>query len=575
MEEQINQQQHLRDYWEVIRKRKWTLVTFFIVLVTAVTIGTFKIQPVYMATCQVLIEKERFKGITFSESIGIETSQQDYYQTQYKIIKSRSLAKKVVDKLKLDEFEEYSGGGDVVSSFLANVTVSPIRNSRLVNINVASVNQQNAALLANSLAEVYINENIKNRFIKNDTGSAIIGKNPYEQMEEISNGGKNIESLPSVLNNRLIQTLKGEYSKYEAKYAELSKRYKAKHPQIIEVKAAMGVMKEKINLEMMKVVESIKTELSGVLKGNNIRIIDRAEVPGYPIKPNKRANFIIAVFLGIFGGIGLAFFFEYIDNTVKTKDDVEKYLGLPFLGYVPIIKIGKKESPFKKHVFTDIEKKSFVAEAYRNVRANLVFSSVPEDLKTIVITSAGPGEGKTTTACNTAITLAHGGEKVIIVDADMRKPVLHRAFKLKNDIGLSNYLAGERDIDEVVRSTGINNLSVVTCGQIPPNPNELLGLDKMKEFISEALTKFDRIILDTPPIGAMSDGLILAKKADGVILVIQYKKLSKRLVGYGKEKINRIGAKIVGTVLNNFDIEREEHSSHPYYYYSYYGYSQQ
>ncbi len=572
MENQIIQQPHLRDYLYVLMKRKWIVFTFFVVLVTTVVIGSYKMKPVYSSMCKLLIEKEISTGVLFAESVGIETSQQDYYQTQYGIIKSRSLAKKVIDKLKLEKDEEFSGSSDIVSSFLKRIAVKPVRNSRLVNIEAESMDPVTAAKMANTLAEIYIKENLKSRFSKSGTNTSIPGKSPYKQLEEISKNKIDIESLPSVLKSYLIQGLKEEYAKLEAVYARLSKRYKKKHPKIIEIKASMAILEKKINQEMKKVVESIKTELSGTLKGNNIRIIDRAEIPKYPVRPKKKLNIILAAILGLFGGVGLAFFIDYLDNTVKTKEDIEKYIGLPFLGHIPVIKIKKKEEPITKHIFTHKEQKSFVSEAFRTLRANVLFSAVTKQLKTILITSSGPSEGKTTVSTNLAITLSQGGEKVLLVDADMRKPVLHRVFKINSDMGISSYLAGDYSLKDIVIKTNVDNLSVVVCGKIPPNPNELLGLERMGEFIEEAKKRFDRIIFDTPPVGGISDGLILSKKVDGVLMVVEYAKLSRDAILLGKEKLQEIGSEIGGVILNNVDIEKEGSRFHPYYYYSYYHY---
>ncbi|MFW6129846.1 MAG: polysaccharide biosynthesis tyrosine autokinase [Atribacterota bacterium] len=567
-----NQEQpvHLRDYFNIMRKRIWVIITVFVIVVTIVTIGTFNTTPIYRATCRILIEKEASDKVTFSEAVGIDTTQKDYYQTQYRLIKSKSLAGETIDKLNLRKYREFTDSENIVESFLQHIEVVPIRNTRLVDIQAESESPKLAAEISNTLADMYIKQNFEKRFSKKNLGSLLSKDNSYSKIIENPDKIKDIETLPSIIKNPLIQSLKSEYSKLESKYAELSKRYKSKHPKIIEIKASMKVMKQKLEREMEKIVKGIKIELTGALKRNNIQIVDRATVPEEPIKPQKRKNIFLGLLFGIFGGTGMAFFLDYLDNTVKTKEDVTDIFEFPFLGHIPIIKPKNgKAANGTKHLHSFHDTKSVVSEAYRNLRTNIKFSSAKKDIKSILITSSFQTEGKTMTATNTAVTFAQSGEKVLLIDADLRKAIIHKIFKVPNKYGLSTYLSGEKDFNEIIKSTKINNLSIITSGKLPPNPAELLESNKIEKLINQAKKEYDRIIFDSPPVSAISDGLILSRKVDGVIFVIQYNKFSKDSIMKGKDKLKEIGANVIGAVLNNFNIKKENYGSDHYYYYSY------
>jgi capsular exopolysaccharide synthesis family protein len=564
---------HLTEYLQILLKRRWVLITFFVIVVTVVTIGTFRMTPIYRATTQLLIEKE-VSNVLFRGGVGIETSQQDYYQTQYKIIKSRSLAKKAIDKLGLQELPRFSNQEDIVGAFLKVVTVEPVRNSRLVNISVELPDPELSAEIVNTLAQTYVQQNLENKlFIAREILELFPGgklPSSYKQINEISEKTK-IDSLPSVINNRLIQELKTEHAKLEAEYADLSRRYKSRHPKIISIKAALKSVKQKIDLETKRIVESIKTELSGQLRGNNIRIVDVAEVPTAPIKPRKRMNILLAIFVGLMGGSGLAFFFEYLDNTIKTQEDIERYIGLPFLGYIPTIKT-KDRGKASKDIITHKDPKSTVSEAFRTVRTGLMFSSAVNAVKSILITSTATEEGKTTVATNLAITLAQSGIKVLLVEGDMRRPSLHRVFDIKESSGLSDYLAGTAELESIMQKTPVENLNIIVCGTVPPNPSELLGLPKIKELVNSLNGRFDRVIFDAPPVIPVSDPLILSNVVDGVIFVVHHGKMPREVVKRGIQKIKEIGANILGVALNNIDLEKGGYY-YPYYYhyYRYYG----
>ncbi|OGS22889.1 MAG: hypothetical protein A2252_07370 [Elusimicrobia bacterium RIFOXYA2_FULL_39_19] len=570
MKTQIDQNSHLTDYIHILLKRKWIIITFFVIVVTTVVIGTFKTRPVYRATAQLLIDKEN-TATPYQEGISINISDVDYYQSQYKIMKSRTLARKVIDDLNLKEEEEFIGSNDIVSSFLGKILIQPVRGSRLVNLSAESYYPELAAKMANKLVEIYVKQNLENRFF---ASREILKKLPKgSSIENLSIKEDFVRSLPSVVNNGLIQNLKAEYINLETQYAELSRRYRDKHPKIISLKSSIEALQSRIDAEIEKIIASVKVELSGDLKANNVRIIDPAEIPDEPVRPNKRLNISLGIFAGLLMGAGLALFFDYMDNTIKSEQDIEKYLNLALIGLIPKVKDKEKKKYGGRSIFVLTQPKSPATESVKSIRSNILFSAPKDNLKVILITSAGPEEGKTLTSTNLAVTFAQYGEKTLLIDMDLRRSSLHKVFKIgdSNRKGMSNCLIGEERIEDVIQKTEIENLDIIFAGPHPPNPAELLNPNKIKEYFLKLRNMYDRIILDSPPVMPVSDSINLSSMADGVIQVVRYGKLSRQVVMRSKGMLADVGAKYIGVILNNIDIESGGHYYYPYQYYYYYG----
>jgi capsular exopolysaccharide synthesis family protein len=308
--------------------------------------------------------------------------------------------------------------------------------------------------------------------------------------------------------------------------------------------------------------------LKGIEGGDFISLIDKAYVPNSPAKPNKLLNVFLGLIVGITGGLGMAFFQEHLDNTIKSQEDIEEFLEVPLLGTIPLMKRSNNSSVRKEMVVVS-EPKSLAAEAFKTVRTGLFFASRNSDLKTMLVTSGAPSEGKTIFAVNLALTIAQSGSKTLLIDADIRKPRVHRILQLNNQYGLTSYLSSAGGIIRTQKCAEDKNLYVITSGPVKSNPTELLGSPRMKNLMEEARKKFDKIIIDTPPVMTVSDSLILTGISDGIIQVINFGKSNKRFQLKAKNKINSFGGKIVGAVLNRVDFEKNG-SGHYYqnYYYS-------
>jgi capsular exopolysaccharide synthesis family protein len=305
-----------------------------------------------------------------------------------------------------------------------------------------------------------------------------------------------------------------------------------------------------------------EASLSSGINISNVQIVDNAVIPQFPVKPKRALYLILAVMVGLFGGVFAAFFVDYMDDTIKTAEDVDKKMGLAFLDVVPLA--AQKDGT----VYMVSDPKSPTAEAFRTIRTGLMLSSAVNQLKVIVITSATPNEGKTTTAANLAVAMAQMGEKVLIVDCDMRRRTLHDMFGIAIDSGLTDVLVDPARLSQSIqRLEAYPNLDILTGGTSAPNPSELLGSERMKTFIARSKDHYDRVIIDSPPLLAFSDPLVLASLADGVILVVWGGKTPRDLLQKAAQLLKGINTRMLGVVLNKIDTSKKS-----YYYYPYYSY---
>ena len=296
-------------------------------------------------------------------------------------------------------------------------------------------------------------------------------------------------------------------------------------------------------------------------RANNVRLVDRAEPKHSPISPNPRRDWLTAILAGITLAFGLAFGIEYLDDTIKTPEDITKRLKLPLLGLVPALRGDRVP------VLTETVPHDF-GEAFRSLRTSLVFTSGGESTRVVAVTSTQPPEGKTTTACNLALALALGGSRVLLIDADMRRPGLHKTMGLQNGAGLSHLLVGQSRVREVIQRTADPNLFVITAGRTPPNPSELLASERMNHFIANlAHGPFDWVLLDTPPVLAVTDAVIIAQKVAGVVFVVGSEMTRRVHAERALETLQNGRARGIGVVLNRVDFDRNK-----YYYSRYYGY---
>ena len=704
---------HLLDYVKVLYKRRWTALTAFLIVVLSVSVYTFTATPVFEARVQILIEKEATNVVTFKEAYEQNQVTDDYYQTQYKILQSRALARLTIDALQLWDHPQFNPKPDdsltmrkialapvvlvagwfkpaqplepplpdeskvqsnTIDRFLRALTVAPVRNSRLVDVRFDSPDAAFSATVANALARAYIEQHLEFKFLSSKEASDWLGERlaeqrkqveaseqavqryreqtdsvsleekqnivvqklselnaavtrakteriekeaAYNQIRTVQNDRATLDTIPAILSNGFIQQQKNVLADLQRQQAQLSDKLGPNHPDMVRLSSAVREAESKIQGEIAKVVQAMRndyrqtvaqeqslmsaleqqksealslnrkgieygvlarnaasnrqifeslmqrtkeTGISGELKTSNIRVVDAAETPRGPVRPNTRNNLLLALFGGATLAVGLAFFFEYLDNRIKSPDEIKQHLGLPFLGMVPALFDKALENP----LISDGVPSNF-SESFRNIRTNLLFSSADEGGRSVLITSTGPSEGKTVVATNLAVALAQAGQRVLLMDADMRKSRVHIVFDRSQGPGLSNVLVGNAKASEAVHKTAVPGLWVMPAGPHPPNPAELLGSKRFKDFMASLVEHFDWVMIDSPPVMAVTDSSVIAHLATGVLFVVGAEMTSRHAAQRALEQLEQARAKSIGAVLNRVDLQ---HNS--YYYSQYY-----
>jgi succinoglycan biosynthesis transport protein ExoP len=324
-----------------------------------------------------------------------------------------------------------------------------------------------------------------------------------------------------------------------------------------------------------------EADLTGAQPFNNVRFLDRALVPKAPFKPNLQQALMAALVAGLALGVAIALLIELADTTVKSEADIKALTDAPFLGLMPVIplegqaKDGDRAAQLRATRSRDLfilgNPRSAVAECARFIRTNLLFMSPDRPLRTLVVTSPSPQEGKSTTAVTTAISMAQAGSRTLIVDTDLRKPRLHRVFGIESDMGIANVLLHEVTLEEAVQKTEVPNLDVLCCGTLPPNPAELLLSERFKELVGELSRRYERVIFDTPPMGPVTDPAILGTLVDGVVLVTKCEKTTKESVKQAIRALRDANARIFGVILNDVDVTAKRYAGAYYAYYRRYG----
>jgi capsular exopolysaccharide synthesis family protein len=496
---------------------------------------------------------------------------------------------------------------------------------------------------ANSILFVEEKQNLANERLKQlqaEYTKAQADRFQKESLYQLVQAGR-VQDLPGVLANGLVQNLATRLAELERDYAQLTATVKPEYPKALAVKKQIDALQKSLDRQkealaqnkvdeyrsalanekyLAQALEDQKKEVNDIaarsiqynilkrevdtnkqlydgllqrlkeaqvssgLTASNIRIVDAAEVPKGPVKPRLLLNLAVGVILGLGLGIGLAFFQEYLDNTLKTADEVEKLLRLPSLGVLPAFSLnGAGKASEAKLATIDAADKGSLApaiqtdpaamEAFRSLRTSILLSANPVP-RMILITSALPGEGKTTIAINLGATLASLGSKVLIVDCDMRRPACHRSTGVENKPGFVQCLTGHVDLTEAILPVpGVANLSVIPCGPIPPNPAEVLSSPLTAELLSRLRSQFEYVLVDSPPLLSVADSRILATLTDAVVLVARAYETPHEIVRRARSLLWSAGARILGVALNDVDVRKDGYGYGSYYRYGYgYGY---
>jgi polysaccharide biosynthesis transport protein len=726
---------NLRDYWQVIRKHKWRIIACFLTAIFVTGVIIFSMTPIYTASATLLIERKGPQVVDIKQvlSESVESDEHSYYESQYAMLKSRSLAAEVIKDQKLDSNPQFTGQArrrnliaelwgmpmswldrllspaapvpahstntNGISSELINVytgmlDIKPLQRSRLVAIAISAPDPVLAAQIANAHANAYVHQGFELRAGANQEARKFLEgklaelKNRVEKSEDALNSfrrskgiislddkeniivdrladlnkrlteaeaeritaeaqarlikNREYDSLPAVIGNSLISTLKSQVVQLEAEHAKLSAQFLPGYPRLAQVKAQLDEAKQRLAQQIKNVVDGINSayyaamgkekeiraqmekqksdtfalkdaavqyailaretntnkqlydsvlerfkeiSVAGEIPSSNITILDRAEIPIKPSKPQKRLDLMLGALLGLMGGLGLALLLEHLNDTLRTPEEVEHYLRLPNLAIVPDfyslpnqrngwkslvhynrVKFDNKLCLPTKQLSLSERRLSVVTESYRKLRAAILLSRPDTPPKTILFTSGTSSEGKTITVANTAIMFAWLGNRVLLMDADLRRPTCHKALKVQGAPGLVDYLAGQEKLDKAIKLTSVPNLWILNGGSVPPSPTELIGSKKMQDTLALLKESYDFIFIDSPPIMPVSDAVVLSTLTDGIIFVVRGQNTPKHIV---KEAISQLGnnrSKILGVVLNRVDVRSAEYRDYFQYY---------
>jgi polysaccharide biosynthesis transport protein len=704
---------HLYDYLLILRKHQWLVLSFMLAVVTIVSIATFRMQPVYVATTRIELGRENSNILPFqgTDSYDYMMDVENYMETQSKILTSETLALQTIRNSNLagaDTSEAIATGSlanqkrpPELGGFLGSLSVRRVPNSRLMDVSFESTSPEMAAQIVNAHIKNFIDQNRRSHYEATTSATAWLTdqldelrirmknsedarldyerKNQIWELDDKQNIGTQrlaevnrqlIESqsermkkqalfefaktgdadvIPQIRESAGVQELIHKRSELSSLYTDALNQYGPNFPKVLRLQAQLKDLDQNIEREKKGVVARLESDyheaqqreellsrtldqqkveanlmsermvqynilkrdaeankslydglltklkeagISSALQSSNIRVVDPAMIPAYPSRPAKARNVALAFLVGLVGGIGLALLREYMDNTVKTPDDIETLARLPSLAVVPAFLDSNGDGPrgklisglagngHGKHVELVAQHlpKSQMSEAFRALRTALLLSQADHPPQVILVTSALPREGKTTAAANLSVTLAQLGDRTLLLDADLRKPGVGRLLNLGNGkyAGLSSYLAGVSSLDLVtIQHPAIPNLSAIPTGPLPPNPADLLSSHKLADAIAELRTKFKFIVIDSPPIMAATDAVILSVLADGVLLVVRSGETPKEAFTRTRDLLVSVKCHILGVVLNAVD------SSAPDYYYSYryypysYGYGPQ
>ena len=408
-----------------------------------------------------------------------------------------------------------------------------------------------------------------------------------EEMNKMVSGGASAMNPLDVSQNLLTSVLEieAENSSLNAKTQELKKvvsRYNRelnsvpeKHLRLAQLQREMEVNN---NIYLMLREKYEENRIAEVGQLGSVREIDRAKPPKEPIKPKKKMNLILGLIVGLGLGVGITFFREYLDNSVKTIEDLEQ-MNLGVLGSIPFISsqsVGKNNGKIgeitliESRLITHFAPKSPVSEAYRSLRTNIQFAKADKKVKTALVTSSVPGEGKSTTVANLAITFAQMGAKTLLIDADLRRPVLHGIFGCSRNEGLTNVLVGRSTLEEAIHQTRIEGLNLLVSGTLPPNPSELLNSKVMIKLVEKVASVYDFVLFDTPPVIAVTDAAVLATKVDGVVLIVKSGETSREVIERSRMLLDKVNANLLGVLVNGVNVNMMYGSYYQYYQYYYY-----
>lgn len=516
----------LRDYLRVIRSRKWTVLQAIVIVTLAAVAVSLLLPKTYEGEAKVLVSEKDTGAAIFGTVLPELSSQPERgMQTQVQLVQLRPLAEQTIRKLNLQSSPE---------ALLQRVTVSSVGQTNIVSIKATDADPKVAAAIANTMADGYVEWSRQSKRASIKAAADEVDTRLQAAKDEILQLGRKITAQGK------SDELAAELQIATGAYTTLAQK-----------------------LEELRVNEQLETGSGSV--------VSPAVVNEDAVSPKPLRNGGLGLAVGLVFGLGMAFLYEYLDNTIKSDEEAEKLYGAPVLGHIPFVKLEKGQ---EQHLAIVERPGSAAAESFRVLRNSLDFINFEHNIKTLMITSSAPGEGKSTVAANLAASLAQAGSKVAMVSCDFRRPTTEGFFGVPNIVGLSDVLLGRNSLKAALQRPGDEQLLVLTSGKMPPNPSELLGSQRMQELVRELEEWADWVVIDTPPLLAVADGAAVARWADGVLLVSRAGVSTRETADKGAEMLGNVGAKVIGVVVSgSAEAQRDGgYYAGSSYYSGYYGY---
>lgn len=516
----------IRRYFRIFRRWWWLLLAATLLAAGGSYLATRSQPRIYSSRARVMVGTS-IQSLN-PDWVAINTAEQ-LAQTYAELATTRPALQGVIDRLGLQ------ASPDILRGMVA---VKPSQGTQILDITVVDTDPLRAAAIANAVAEELVRQSPGG----SESPEAGIRRDVEEQLRDLKS---RIDMAREEVQNLEAAILQEDSARA---IAELKNRRDLLQQQISQWQATYA---------------QLYTAYTGN-QANTLTIVEPAEPNYTPIGPQTSTNVLLAGATGALLAVGAILLLEYLDDTVKNGEEITELTGLPFLGLIPRVREKATEQLLTQH-----EPRSAFSECFRTLRTNLQFSGFDRPLRTILVTSPQPTEGKSTIVANLGVVLAQAGRRVIVVDTDLRRPILHHIFHKENEWGLTGALFGEGlQTDDGLLSTGVENLRFLPSGPLPPNPSEILGSQRMGDLLSHLQEQADVVLLDSPPLLTMADASVLAARVDGVVLVADAGKTRREALKKAAEALRRVGARTLGVVLNRVGLHSEGYSY--YYYYSYY-----
>lgn len=524
----------LKRYGLILWHWAWLIVLGTLLAAGLAYISSRLTTPVYAASTTLLVNEAPSSGKTadYTSILTSERLARTYSEMMTKLPVMREVAKAL----------SLSDSPDYLARLARQVSVNLVRDTQLIVLQVENENPQLAADLAKSIPVEFSRQNAS------------------LQADRYADSKANLTKEMDALKDQIAQ-----------KQAEINQigtpTTAAKETELARLQSDLTQLRQS-SAYLLQSFENIR--LAEAQSTSNIVVVEEAEVPTIPVRPRTLQNTLLGAVVGLLLSMGVVFLIEYLDDRVRSPDQIDKILKQPVVGLIARMPI-PSNAKGRAGLISVREPRSPVVEAFRSLRTNIQFAGVDHPIKTLLVTSAGPSEGKSTVASNLAVVMAQAGLKVALIDCDLRRPTVHKQFEIPNRAGLTDVLLQDpNQWNGVLQPTGINNLSVILSGSLPPNPSELLGSKRMQQFITHLHKMCDMVIIDAPPLLPVTDSLVLSSLTDGVLLVIDYGGTRIAEALHGKTQLDQAGARLLGVVMNKVPTGRRGYS---YYYYNRYYYN--